>query len=85
MSLRTAVAAHRADWLELNAQAIDDRRTAGSLSDEEYATLGAILAQARAGNWKDAEIALGSLAKAQEPADAGSGGISAPHRRPEEH
>ena len=34
LSLRTAVAAHRADWLELNAQAIDDRQ-AGSLSDGE--------------------------------------------------
>ncbi len=64
-SLRTAVAAHKVDWLDLNARAINDRYEAGSLSGEQYAALKSIIDHAREGNWADAELEVNQLAKAQ--------------------
>ncbi len=67
VSLVTAVSAHNPDWLESNAQLIEKRRSEGKLSDAEYEKFSAIVAQAKAGDWKAAENAAYALREAQEP------------------
>lgn len=67
-SLRTAVSARRSDWLDENARLAAERHAAGELNDEQFASLQAIVAQARDGHWEDAESAVIRLAKAQRPA-----------------
>jgi hypothetical protein len=68
-SLRTAVSTRRTDWLEDNAKAVAGRHASGQLADEPYEALQAIIEQARAGNWQDAETAVLKLAKAQRAAE----------------
>ncbi len=66
-SLRTAVAAHKVDWLDLNAAAIDERHAAGGLSEDQYAALKSIVQRAREGKWAEAEAEVIQLAKVQQP------------------
>jgi hypothetical protein len=65
-SLKTAVAAGKPEWLESNAKLIEERRTAGQMSDEEYATFQSIITSARAGEWAKALKEVTALAKAQQ-------------------
>jgi hypothetical protein len=65
--LRTAVAAKRNDWLEAVAKKIDSRNPSGSVSKEEQAALDSIVAQARHGNWDDANRQLLDLVNGQHP------------------
>jgi hypothetical protein len=67
VALATAVSARNNEWLEANARLIEQRRTEKQLSDAEYASLKAIVARARAGDWKSAEEAVYALRDAQEP------------------
>ncbi len=69
-SLRTAISARRGDWLEENAQRVAERHEAGQMDDKQFAAFEAIIAQARAGEWPQAEVAVVDLAKAQRPAPA---------------
>jgi hypothetical protein len=64
-SLRTAVSARRSDWVEDNANLITQRRAAGKMSDETWATFQAIIDLARGGNWADAQSGVIRLAKVQ--------------------
>ncbi len=64
-SMRTAISAHRVDWLDDNAKAIDQRHAQGEMSDEQFAAFESILALARAERWDDAESEVVRLAKAQ--------------------
>ena len=64
-ALRTAVSAKRADWLEQNAQLIEERHATGEMTDEEFDALNPIVAQARQGMWAQAESDLTRLIKAQ--------------------
>jgi hypothetical protein len=66
-SLRTALSAKNNEWLEQNVTAIEERRTAGQMSDDEYAAFQAIIAQAKAGEWEAAEQEAVKLQKAQRP------------------
>ena len=66
-SLRTACSARNTDWLEANADKIEAQRAAGEMSDAEYKAFSGILAQARSGNWDDAEHACLAFQKAQRP------------------
>ena len=67
VSLVTAVSARSSDWLEKNAELIENERAAGKLSDAEYQSFSAIVSQAQAGDWKSAETAAYALREAQEP------------------
>jgi hypothetical protein len=64
-SLRTAISARRSDWLEENAKLASLRHAAGELNDEQFAAFESIIAQARGGNWADAESEVIRFAKAQ--------------------
>jgi hypothetical protein len=66
-SLRTAIAAQNTDWLDQNAGLVEERHAQGSLADDQYDALKAIIDQARAGNWADALTAATRLSKAQQP------------------
>jgi hypothetical protein len=66
-SLRTACSARNAAWLEANAEKIEAQRAAGAMNDTEYEAFTGILAQARGGDWEDAEYACLAFQKAQRP------------------
>ena len=53
--LLTAVSLKNAKELEKDARRIDERHTAGKLSDARYRDLQAIVEKARAGDWGEAE------------------------------
>jgi fructoselysine-6-P-deglycase FrlB-like protein len=50
-SLRTAVSAKNAEWLEGVARAVETRHREGTLNAEEFAHFQRIIALARAGQW----------------------------------
>ena len=64
-ALRTACSSQRTDRLDRCAQAIEERRAAGEMPDAEYEAFQAIIAQARAGNWRDAEMETYGFQEAQ--------------------
>ena len=68
-SLRTAISAQNAEWLEQNAQIIQERHQSGEMSDDEHEAFQAIFEEARAGNWREAEEEALALQKAQRPTD----------------
>jgi hypothetical protein len=69
-SLRTAVSARRADWLEMNAQLIETQHGEGRLSDDEYRALWRIVELARQKEWKQADELALALHKAQRLTEA---------------
>jgi hypothetical protein len=69
-SLRTAVSAQNIQWLEQNAQLVEQRRAAGEISDDELAAFQAIIRLARNGEWEEAESRLIAWQKAQRPTTA---------------
>lgn len=66
-SLRTAISARNPQWLEKNAEVLEERRAAGNVSDDEYETFQAIIDEAKAGKWDDAEQEAIAFQKAQRP------------------
>ncbi len=68
-SLRTAVSAQRADWLEANSKIIDERRASGGMTDTEYEAIEKIVADARAGRWAEADARVTKLAAGQRVTD----------------
>ena len=66
-SLRTALSAQKPDWLEQNVTEIESRKTAGQMSDVEYQAFQAIIAKAKAGQWREAEEDAVEFQKAQRP------------------
>lgn len=66
-SLRTALSVRSPDWLRDNVTAIESRRAAGRMSDEEYEAFQAIIATAEAGDWERAERDSLRFQKAQRP------------------
>lgn len=68
-SLRTALSAQNSEWLDQNAEVIDERHQSGEMSDEEYEAFQTILEEARAGNWREAEEEAMALQQAQRPTD----------------
>jgi hypothetical protein len=68
-SLRTAVSARNKQWLEINAQLVNERHKQQTLSDAEFEVLQAIISQARGGDWQGAEKRLIKLSKAQRVTD----------------
>jgi len=66
-SLRTAISARNSEWLQKNAEVLEERRAAGNVSDDEYETFQAIIDKAKAGKWDDAEQDAIAFQKAQRP------------------
>jgi len=66
-SLRTAISAHKPEWLEASAKKIDEAHQKGSISDEGFEALQSTIVPARAGDWKQAEQQIIQLEKAQRP------------------
>jgi hypothetical protein len=66
-SLRTALSAQNPEWLDQNVKLLEERRTAGQVSDGELEAFQAIIEQARAGQWKEAEEDAIAFQKAQRP------------------
>jgi len=63
--LRTACSSQRVDYLEGVERAILQRREQGMLSDPEWAEFQKILATARTGNWRQADLDALRLEQAQ--------------------
>jgi hypothetical protein len=68
-TLRTALSARNTEWLDQNVALMEERRQAGEMSDDEYDAFQSIVAQARAGEWEEAERAAVKFQKAQRPTD----------------
>ncbi len=68
-SLRTAISAKNTDWLEKNADMIQERRSSGKMGKEEYEAFRAILEKARSGDWSAAEKQALAFQKAQRPTE----------------
>jgi len=66
-ALRTAVSAHKADWLDASAKKIDAAHQKGEISDDGFDALQSAITQARAGDWKAAEKQIIQLEKGQGP------------------
>lgn len=64
-ALRTACSSKRTDRLDKAAKAIDARRAAGEMTDDEYDAFQEIVKKARDGQWKEAEAATFVFQKAQ--------------------
>ena len=68
--LRTAISSRRVDWLDAASKQADKRHAEGTLNDEQFAEFEAIVAQARDGQWSEAETAVIRLEKAQKRSPA---------------
>lgn len=66
-SLRTAISSQRLEWLDQNVQLIEERKQSGEMRQAEYDALQPIIAQARRGEWREAEEALVALQRRQRP------------------
>ena len=66
-SLRTAISARNSEWLEKNAEVLEQRRADGKVSDAELEAFQAIIDKARAGQWEKAEREVLAFQKAQQP------------------
>jgi len=66
-SLRTAISARNSEWLEKNAEVLEERRADGKVSDVELEAFQAIISKARAGQWEKAEREVLAFQKAQRP------------------
>ena len=64
-SLRTAVNTRNTEWLDKNAEIVEERRQAGQMGDAEYEEFQSIIAKARAGEWEEAEREVIKFEKAQ--------------------
>jgi hypothetical protein len=80
-ALRTAVSARKTDWLDQAVKLIDHRHETGELADEEFAALDSVVAQARQGEWTQAESDLMKLIKAQRATAEEIEEMKATHRR----
>ncbi|HTQ37500.1 MAG TPA: hypothetical protein VMJ32_00640 [Pirellulales bacterium] len=63
--LKTAIGAKKSDWLEAAGKNLDANRQQGKATDDEYAALESIVADARAGHWDEANSQLTRLITAQ--------------------
>lgn len=63
--LRTAVSARNADWLAKVDSAVDQRLASGDMSSTEHAHFRSLIAMAREGAWKEADIACFRFEEAQ--------------------
>lgn len=70
MALRTAVSAQNKDWLARCREQVEERKTAGTLSAEEYDRFQEIITQADDGAWQAAEREIVRWQKAQRPTAA---------------
>jgi len=66
-SLRTAISARNAQWLEENAKVVEQRRKAGKMDEAEYEEFQAIITMAKEGRWEAAEREVIKFLKAQRP------------------
>ena len=66
-SLRTAISARNSQWLEKNAEVLEERCAEGKVSDAELEAFQAIINKARAGQWEEAEREVLAFQKAQRP------------------
>jgi hypothetical protein len=69
VSLATAVSARDPRWLDANDRLIERRHADGGLSDAAHRALSAVVAEARAGRWTEAEHAITALREGQDPDD----------------
>jgi hypothetical protein len=67
VKLRTAISAQNEEWLTQTEALVNERHAAGEMSAEEQEAFQAIIAQARNGQWRDAELACLDLQRAQRP------------------
>ena len=66
-SLRTALSARNDAWLDANEEIIEKRHTEKELNDNAYRAFKKIIAQARDGDWKGAELESLKFQRAQRP------------------
>lgn len=66
-ALRTAVSAHKPEWLEASAKKIDQAHSKGEISQEGYDALKQPIAAGRSGEWQKAEKQIVDLEKGQSP------------------
>lgn len=66
-ALRTAVNTRNEEWLEKNAERVEEQRAAGKMGDEQYEAFQSIIAMAREGQWAQAEEETLAFLKAQRP------------------
>lgn len=67
--LQTAVSSRKVEWLDTTVKLIEEQRTNGEMSDEEYAAFESIVKQARDGNWDAAQRAAFALSDGQKPTE----------------
>ena len=65
-ALRTAVSAHKAEWLEASAKQIDQAHSRGEISQEGYDALEKPIAAGRTGDWQKAEKQIVDLEKGRD-------------------
>jgi hypothetical protein len=63
--LRTAVSARNPEWLAKVSSAVDHRLAAGEMSSSEHAHFASLIAMARGGAWKEADVACFRFEEAQ--------------------
>ena len=63
--LRTAVSARNPEWLGKVASAVDQRLASGTMSSSEHAHFASLIAMARGGEWKEADVACFRFEEAQ--------------------
>jgi hypothetical protein len=68
-SLRTALSARNTQWLQQNAELINERHRQGKLSDKAHREFVAIIEKAEHGNWQEAEEDTLAFQRAQRPSD----------------
>ena len=65
--LRTATSSEQMQWVDQCAEQLEEGKTKGTVTDEEYQEFQAIIRLAKKGNWKEANAQAVRFAKAQQP------------------
>ncbi|HVA49048.1 MAG TPA: hypothetical protein VNH11_21985 [Pirellulales bacterium] len=65
--LRTAVSSQQSQWLDESAKQLEEGKSKGTISEQEYAEFAGIIKLARDGKWKEAEAETIRLGQAQKP------------------
>lgn len=65
--LRTATSSEQTQWVDQCARQIEEGKSNGTVSDEEYEEFQTIIRLAKEGNWKEANARAVRFGKAQKP------------------
>ena len=69
LQLQSVTSSKKKEWLDEAVKQIEEQRSKGELSDEEYAAFQPIIEKARKGDWQGAQRNAFALSEGQKPTE----------------